>query len=321
MRIAVTGASGRLGRSVVEVLRAAGHDVRPLDLVLPEGPGAVAVDLLDAEAARSVLDDLAPDAVVHLAAIAVPFSAPEHRIFTTNTAMAFSVIQAAVAAGAGRVLVASSPTVLGYGGPDWVPERLPLDENVPVAPAHAYALSKVCVEETVTMFARSTPGTRFASFRPCFVIAPEEWAGAVTQQGHSVLDRLRNPALAAVSLFNYVDARDAGEFVAHWLEADDAPSGACYFVGAQDALATRPLAELLAEHLPGAAAAATGLVGTLPAFDSSAAQRDTGWTARRSWRTELDAAALAALTALRPTPPLDNVVSASEQTLAQRTPS
>ncbi|MCM6762557.1 NAD(P)-dependent oxidoreductase [Rathayibacter sp. ZW T2_19] len=314
MRIAVTGASGRLGRSVVEVLRDAGHDVRPLDRERPEGPGAVAVDLTDAAAARSVLAGIAPDAVVHLAAIAVPFSAPEHRIFTTNTVMAFSVVEAAVAAGATRVLVASSPTVLGYGARDWVPERLPLDERIPVAPAHAYSLSKVCVEEMTAMFARSTAGVRFASFRPCFVIAPEEWAGATTQQGHSILDRLRDPALASVSLFNYVDARDAGEFVERWLAADSAPSGACYFVGAQDAFATRPLAELLPEHLPGTASAARHLVGTLPAFDSSAAERDTGWVARRSWRTELDPAALASLL-----PP--DAVAAQEPALSQRTAS
>ncbi|AZS38247.1 Uronate dehydrogenase [Microbacterium lemovicicum] len=287
MRIAVTGAAGRLGRSVVDVLRSVGHDVRAIDRDLSGGVEGIVVDLRDKAATRTALTELRPDALVHLAAIAVPFSAPESEIFTVNTSMAFDVIEAAVEAGATRVLVASSPTVLGYGPPDWTPPRLPLDESTPVAPTHAYALSKVCVEETVATFARSVPHARFASFRPCYVVPPEEWRGAPTQQGHTILERLSDPALAAVSLFNYVDARDAGEFVAAWLEAADVPSGARYIVGAADALATAPLSDLLPSYHPGTAGAAAALIGTSPAFDSSAATRDTGWVARRSWRTEL----------------------------------
>lgn len=295
MRIAVTGASGRLGRSVVEVLAAAGHEVHGLDRA--SGDGVTPVDLTDLSATADALATIAPQALVHLAAIAVPFSAPEREIFTVNTSMAFTVIEAAVAAGVGHVLVASSPTVLGYGAPGWAPDRLPFDESAPCAPANAYALSKVCVEETVAAFARSTPAIRFASFRPCYVITPEEWNGAPTQQGHTVLDRLQDPALAAVSLFNYVDARDVGEFVDAWLVAETSPSGARYFVGADDALATRPLDELLPLFHPGARDAARALAGTASAFDTSAATRDTGWAPRRSWRTELHPDARAALAA------------------------
>lgn len=297
MRIAVTGASGRLGRSVVDVLSARGHDVHVLDRVATDSARSHTVDLTDDAAAHAVFERIAPDAVIHLAAIAVPFSRPEREIFTTNTSMAFSVIEAAIAAGTARVLVASSPTVLGYGAPEWTPARLPLDETSPAAPANAYALSKVCIEEMVASFARSTPGVRFASFRPCYVISPEEWAGAPTQQGHTIVERLHDPALAAVSLFNYVDARDVGEFVDAWVGSESAPSGARYFIGAEDALAVRPLDELLPRFHPGCAGEAAVLTGTTPAFVSTAATTDTGWIARRSWRTELDADTVAALTA------------------------
>ena len=297
MRIAVTGASGRLGRSVVDVLLGTGHEVHALDRTLADGVRGLEIELNDRESVRTALSAFRPEAVVHLAAIAVPFSAPEREIFTVNTTMAFDVIEAAIDAGAARVLLASSPTVLGYGTPEWTPPHLPLDETVPVAPAHAYSLSKVCVEEMAAAFARSTPGVRFAAFRPCYVVPPEEWQGAPTQQGHTILERLRDPALAAVSLFNYVDARDAGDFVVAWLAADAAPSGARYFVGAPDALATAPLSTLLPLFHPGTAGTAAVLTGTRPAFDSSAATRDTGWRPRRSWRTELRSADLAAVTA------------------------
>ncbi len=285
MRVMVTGAAGRLGRSVLEVLRAHGHEVLPVDRVAVDD--GIVLDLMDAAATRRAFAAAAPDAVVHLAAIAVPFSAPERDIFVTNTGMAFTVLEAAVAAGATRILAASSPTVYGYGVEGWLPDRLPLDEGVPPQPANAYALSKVCVEEMVAAFARSERDARFAAFRPCYVVAPEEWSGATTQQGHTIAERLEQAELAAVSLFNYIDARDCGEFVAAWLAADAAPSGARYVVGARDALATEPLSELLPKYHPTLSALAADLHGTAPAFDSSAATRDTGWVPTRSWRTEL----------------------------------
>lgn len=300
MRIAVTGASGRLGRSVVDVLSAIGHEVHALDRSAGHGAHSHAIDLMSADATQELLHDIAPDAVVHLAAIAVPFSRPEREIFTTNTAIAFTVIEAAVAAGVSSVLVASSPTVLGYGSPEWTPTRLPLDESVPVRPSNAYALSKVCIEEMVASFARSTPTVRLAAFRPCYVVSPEEWGGAPTQQGHTIVERLQDPALAAVSLFNYVDARDVGEFIDAWIAATASPSGARYFVGAADALAVGSLDELLPQFHPRTAELADALVGTASAFDNTAATRDTGWTPRRSWRTELTPEIVAALAGREP---------------------
>ncbi|TFD90638.1 NAD(P)-dependent oxidoreductase [Cryobacterium lactosi] len=290
MRIIVTGGSGRLGQSVVRGLGELGHEVLSIDRIEVDGLPArqLTIDLLDHSATTALMAAERPDAVVHLAAIAVPFSAPEATILATNSALTFNVLDAASAAGAGRVLAASSPTVIGYGSPTtWEPRYLPLDEAHPVRPWNAYALSKLGIENTAAMFARQRgESTVFGSFRPCFVISPEEWDGAITQQGHTVVERLNDPALAAVSLFNYLDARDAAAFVACWLEnAHLADNGEVFFVGAADALATRPVAELLPDYLPGCDAC--GLTGTLPAFSSAHAERVLGWRPTRSWRTEL----------------------------------
>ncbi|MFF2371137.1 NAD-dependent epimerase/dehydratase family protein [Agromyces sp. NPDC058110] len=314
--VLVTGGAGRLGRSVVAALAASGRRVVSVDRMPPAtgdpsvtaGPGArhgtgpdirpdlgpdgvehLVADLSDPAAAARIVGLVRPDEVVHLAAIAVPFSAPEHTILTTNTALAHSVIGAAVAGGATRVLVASSPTVAGYGLPSgWRPERLPLDEDSPVAPWNAYALSKAVAEATMRMFALAAPDVHASAFRPCYVIAPEEWLGAPTQQGHTVRERLADPALAAPSLFNYVDARDAGAFAVRALDAaGETPSGETYLVGADDALATAPLSELLPRHLPLTAAAARELTGTRPAFSNAKAARLLGWRPEHSWRTAL----------------------------------
>ena len=81
-RIFVTGGSGRLGRSVVAGLAQAGHEVVSVDRdAVPAGqlpPGVVqeTADLLAPGEALRLLRESRPDAVIHLAAIAVPFSAP-----------------------------------------------------------------------------------------------------------------------------------------------------------------------------------------------------------------------------------------------------
>ena len=294
-RIAVTGGSGRLGRSLVKELGQAGHDLVSLDRDLSDAPelaGAeqIAVDLSDADAAAHAIAGVRADALIHLAAIAVPFSAPEDVIMRTNAGLAISVLGGAVAAGIPRIIAASSPTVLGYGAPTgWVPERFPLDEQTPPRPWNAYGLSKLLIEQSIAMFARQTgDATRFAAFRPCYVIAPEEWAGAPTQQGHTVRDRLDNPALSAPAVFNYVDARDVATFADVLLDAlPHIPNGEVFFVGADDALAREPLAGLIPQFHPGTAEAASVLTGTSPAFSNAKAKRLLGWHPRHDWRSEL----------------------------------
>lgn len=295
MNVLVTGAFGRLGRSVVDALVAGGFDVIACDRSGHEDPRVAVerIDLGDAVATAELFQRVRPEAVVHLAAISVPFSAPDREILLTNTSLTSSVIEAAVAAGVSRVLVSSSPTVVGYNAPlGWSPAHLPLDERHPVHPWGGYALSKLVMEEIVAAAVRVNPGVRFGVFRPCYVVSAEEWAGAPTQQGHTVVERLRDPSLAAVSLFNYVDARDAADFVVAWLTSRSVRSGETFFVGAADAMATRPVAEIWRATCAQLGEGADALTGTQPVFSIAKAEAQLGWTPRRSWRTELPADAV-----------------------------
>ncbi|GAA2959302.1 NAD-dependent epimerase/dehydratase family protein [Microbacterium schleiferi] len=289
MRVLVTGSAGRLGRSTTSVLVAHGHHVVGADVHRGGTPGVteLAADLLDRDALRALMTEVRPDAVVHLAGIAVPFSAPESDILRINSQLAHGILETARDLQVERVLCASSPTLIGYSAPGWRPSRLPLDEEHPVAPANAYAVSKVLVEELTGMFARSSSGV-YGAFRPCYVITPEEWLGAPTQQGHTVRERLSDPSLAAVSLFNYLDARDAGEFIARWLLAPSATvNGEVFFVGAADALALQPVSKLAPQFAPKLGSSADALIGTQPVFSIDKARHRLGWEPRRSWRTEL----------------------------------
>jgi nucleoside-diphosphate-sugar epimerase len=103
-----------------------------------------------------------------------------------------------------------------------------------------------------------------------------------------VAQRLDDPALSAPALFNYVDARDVGDFLHTLIAAlDDIPNAQTFIVGAADALARRPLAELMPQYVPAAAEAAQELTGTTPAFSIAKARRLLGWSPAHDWRTEL----------------------------------
>jgi dTDP-4-dehydrorhamnose reductase len=65
MRILVTGAAGRLGGKLIEILSQAGHDVTGADIV---GNHVEHLDISDFQATRSFIVGLRPDVVIHPAA-------------------------------------------------------------------------------------------------------------------------------------------------------------------------------------------------------------------------------------------------------------
>jgi nucleoside-diphosphate-sugar epimerase len=68
---------------------------------------------------------------------------------------------------------------------------------------------------------------------------------------------------------------------------DDIPNGDTFFVGAPDALAREPLAQLLPAVLPEIGDLAVGLTGSQPAFSIEKARRQLGWEPTRRWRDQL----------------------------------
>ena len=133
MRVAVTGGSGKLGRSVVRRLSEDGHEVTNLDRTGMRGPGFTEVDLRDYGQVVDVLLGLEDrhtgfDAVVHLAAIPAPGHAPDAATFENNMQATYNVFQAARRAGIKKIVYASSETVLGLPF-DVDPPYIPVDEE------------------------------------------------------------------------------------------------------------------------------------------------------------------------------------------------
>ena len=122
MRALVTGATGFVGPHLVDHLRASGDEVVGLD----EG----IVEVCDPEAVSSWLEAHRPEVVYHLAGwadVGGSWAAPQ-QAFRVNAEGTLNVLQAAQAAGCGRVLVVSSADV--YGIVDEA--RLPITEEHPL---------------------------------------------------------------------------------------------------------------------------------------------------------------------------------------------
>ena len=164
MRIVVTGGSGKAGRWVVRDLREHDHDVLNVDLAHDGSAHGLCIrtDLTDLGQVHDVI--AGADAVVHLAAIPAPELRPEGETFRTNALSTYNVFAAAADRGVGRVVWASSETVLGLPfAPATPPPFAPVDESV-VRPESSYALSKLVGETMAGQFARRS-GIPFVGLR------------------------------------------------------------------------------------------------------------------------------------------------------------
>jgi UDP-glucose 4-epimerase len=251
MRLAVTGSSGKLGRSVVAGLKEAGHDVLGLDLHGERGPEFLSVDLTrygDVIDALMGVDDRHSgfDAVVHLAAIPAPGLQPDAATFHNNMLATYNVFQACRRAGVQRIVYASSETVLG----------LPFDEDPPYIP----------VDEEYD--------ARITALRFSNVMDPEDYAAFPSFDS--------DPLLRKWNLWGYIDGRDGAQAVLRALE--NAPNGFDRFIiAASDTVMSRSSASLAAEVFPNVEMVReVGEHETLLSIDR--ARRVLGFEPQHSWR-------------------------------------
>lgn len=138
MKILVTGANGFTGCHFTTQALAAGHDVVALQS-----------DLTDKDALHDEVRQIAPDAVVHLAAISFVGHTNLGAFYAVNvvgtTYLLDALAQLPVAPH--RVLLASSANVYGNS------ERSPLAETHPPAPVNHYAMSKLAMEYMARTYA------------------------------------------------------------------------------------------------------------------------------------------------------------------------
>jgi nucleoside-diphosphate-sugar epimerase len=278
MAVIVTGSSGLLGRHVAGALVAAGHKVLGLDTVSP-APGSpwdhVTVDLTDLGEALQLVRNA--EAVVHLAAIPRPTGLPAGRVFSTNMAAIYNVVEAAVLNGASRLVYASSMSVLGYPFFETPiePSYLPFDSGHPVAPQDAYALSKWLGEEVVEAAVRRRPALSAVSLRMPWIQTAESFP-------REVVGRRARATLVARDLWSYLDARDAGTaFVAAVERRIEGHKR--LFISAADTFAETETAELVRTAYP-RVALKRPLIGHETVFNLAEARETLGFAPAFRWR-------------------------------------
>jgi nucleoside-diphosphate-sugar epimerase len=165
MRVVVTGATGNVGTSVLDALAAedAVTEVTGLARRLPELQKPK-VDWLEADVADSELVPLfeGADAVVHLAWAIQP-SHDEAAMEKTNVLGSRRVFDAAVRAGVGSLVYASSVGVYSPGPKDSRVEESWARDGIPTS---AYSRHKVEVEQILDAVEREAPGLRVVRMRP-----------------------------------------------------------------------------------------------------------------------------------------------------------
>jgi GDP-4-dehydro-6-deoxy-D-mannose reductase len=134
----VTGASGFVGRHLVEHLQASGDEVLGSDRV------AGGIDIGDPAAVSALLQEARPEVVYHLAGwsdVGGSWDAPVET-FRINAEGTLNVLQACADTGVERVLSVGSADVYGRVTED----ELPLTESSPLRPVSPYAVSKVAAD-------------------------------------------------------------------------------------------------------------------------------------------------------------------------------
>lgn len=214
MKILVTGGTGFLGSALVPLLATEGHALRLLSrsgAPRAEALGAevVQASIEDVEAVRGALRGI--EAVYHLAG-QVSFSAEDpaalYRLHVEGTRR---ILEAAVAAGVSRFVLASSSGTIGVSRAKRTATEAD-DYPIVEAARWPYYLSKIYQEKTALRFHRDS-GLPVVVLNPSLLLGPGDARLSSTDVVFKFLER-RIPAMPSGGL-SFVDVRDAaGAFAA-----------------------------------------------------------------------------------------------------------
>ena len=155
----VTGGAGFIGSHVVDALLADGYSVTVVDDLSAGDPARVApeaelreLDIVDLAGLRSVVEEVAPSAIFHLAAQASVVASVEDpgRDCEVNVRGTLNVVEAARGCGAPVVFTSTGGALYGDDAPR------PTDERQVPAPLSPYGASKLAAEAYVKTWSLSS---------------------------------------------------------------------------------------------------------------------------------------------------------------------
>jgi UDP-glucose 4-epimerase len=152
MKIFVTGGAGYIGSHIVKALGEAGHDVLVYDNLSSGHEWAVLSgklvkgDLADEALLEKTIKEFSPDAVIHFAAfIQVEESVREPlKYYRNNVGNSLTLLDILRRNGVNNFVYSSTAAVYGQ------PEKIPVEETVPLAPINPYGATKVMVERVLS---------------------------------------------------------------------------------------------------------------------------------------------------------------------------
>ena len=270
MKIAVTGGNGLIGRAVVDMARADGHDVVCIDTAPPrdEGSGAtfVAADVTRYDQLEQALGGC--DALVHLAAIRSPIGRPDYEVHNTNVVASYNALSAAARLGIRRVCQASSVNATGAAFSRWPRyDYFPLDEQHPTYNEDPYSLSKWICEQQADSFARRYEAMAIASLRFHMVVPDRATAARRQTTG--------DQEVLVKHLWGYTSLESAARACRLSLTAD-LHGHAAFYIVAPDTTMDTPSLELRQRYFPDVPLRGT-LDGNRGFFNCSRAERMLGW--------------------------------------------
>lgn len=280
MRIAITGARGRVGHAIAEMALAHGHAVVAIDRIatgeapspkreaLPPLTGNVVEVVADVGDYDALLKAFAGcDALVHMAAIPAPFFLPDDVVHNNNVVGSYNALRAAVEQGITRICQASSVNAIGLSfSREAHFDYFPIDEKHPPHNEEPYGLSKQICEAQADSFARRYEGIRIASMRFHLVAVDRAYAANIFSQ---------ETAEQAKHLWAYTRFDAAADACLKSLDADFTGHEVFYIVGPDTTMST-PTLELARKFFPNVPVRGD-LSGNRSFFDSSKAERMLNW--------------------------------------------
>lgn len=168
MKILVTGGAGYIGSVATADLIVAGHDVVVVDNLYQGHREAVHSDaqfiqgdLADMDAVKNIfVQHTGFDAVMHFASYTLVGESMQNpaKYLRDNTVAGVNIIDAAVAAGVGRVIVSSTANLFEK------PDSMPIEPDNTIVPGSPYGESKYILERTLHWYER-IHGLKYACLR------------------------------------------------------------------------------------------------------------------------------------------------------------
>jgi len=272
MKMAITGSSGGIGKAVVEMALAQGHNLVCIDRMnpgnnsKPSNAAFIQADIADYTAMENALRGC--DALIHMAAIPAPGRHSDYEVHNNNVTGSYNILRAATELGINRVCQASSVNATGLGYSRWPRfDYFPLDEEHPTYNEDPYSLSKWICEEQGNSFARRYENMVISSMRFHWVV-PER-ATAVQAKSHS------QTRAAAKNLWAYTRFEAAARACLLSLTADF-NGHEVFYIAAPDTVTDIPSLELKQKFFPDVPVRGD-LSGCKSFFDCSKAERLLGW--------------------------------------------